>query len=131
MSILKIKDKPVTIAVDFDGTLCEYDFPKIGKQTKEQKELFKILIELKKRGNKLILWTNRGDNEKYPVLSEAIKWCSDKGLEFDSINQNLKSQKKLSGYSPKIIADIYIDDKCLEFGNMNSRKNSLKFLKKL
>ena len=28
------------IAVDFDGTLCEYAFPNIGTQTKEQKELF-------------------------------------------------------------------------------------------
>ena len=27
------------IAVDFDGTLCEYAFPKIGNQTPEQKEL--------------------------------------------------------------------------------------------
>lgn len=131
MSTLKNKNKPITIAVDFDGTLCEYDFPKIGKQTKEHKELLEILIELKKRGNKLILWTNRGDNEKYPVLSQAIKWCSEKGLEFDAINQNLKNQKKLSGYSPKIMADIYIDDKSLEFGDMNSKKNSLEFLKKL
>ncbi len=36
------------IAVDFDGTLCEYAFPKIGSQTAEQKELLEILIELKK-----------------------------------------------------------------------------------
>ena len=26
------------IAVDFDGTLCEYAFPNIGTQTKEQKK---------------------------------------------------------------------------------------------
>ena len=32
------------------------------------------------------------------------------GLEFDAINQNLPGQKKLSGPSPKIMADIYIDD---------------------
>ena len=29
------------------------------------------------------------------------------------------------------MADIYIDDKSLEFGDMNSKKNSLEFLKKL
>ena len=54
---------PKKIAVDFDGTLCEYAFPKIGNQTPEQKELLELLIELKKEGHKIILWTNRGDNE--------------------------------------------------------------------
>ena len=141
MSISKNKKQHKVIAVDFDGTLCKFDFPRIGKQTKEHKELLKVLIKLKNKGHKLILWTNRGDNKKYPVLSEAVKWCSDKGLEFDAVNENLiepifighevEIQKKISGYSPKIMADIYIDDKCLEFGNLISRKKSLKFLKKL
>ena len=45
------------IAVDFDGTLCEYAFPKIGSQTPEQKELLEVLIELKKEGHKIILIT--------------------------------------------------------------------------
>ena len=27
------------IAVDFDGTLCEYAFPEIGKQNKEHRTL--------------------------------------------------------------------------------------------
>ena len=62
-----------TIAVDFDGTLCEYNFPSIGKQTKDQKELIKKLIQLKSKGHKLILYTCRGDNEKYPCLTEAIR----------------------------------------------------------
>ena len=31
-------DKKLTIAVDFDGTLCDFAFPKIGKQTEDQKE---------------------------------------------------------------------------------------------
>lgn len=118
------------IAVDFDGTLCEYAFPKIGIQTAEQKELLEILIELKKEGYKIILWTNRGDNNKYKVLTEAIEWCRSKGLEFDAINENLPDQKKISGYSPKIMADFYIDDKALQFGDRDSRRKSLDFIKK-
>ena len=31
--------KKLTIAVDFDGTLCEFAFPGIGKQNEHQKEL--------------------------------------------------------------------------------------------
>jgi hypothetical protein len=118
------KDKLV-IAIDFDGTLCKYAFPKIGEQEKQHKQLMQILIDLRQKGNKLILWTNRGDNEEYKSLTEAIDWCKEKGLEFDSINQNLPDQKKLSGYSPKIIADYYIDDKALEF---NTNENKIKTL---
>lgn len=103
-------NKKLVIAVDFDGTLCEYAFPSIGIQTEDQKELMATLIKMRKDGHKLILWTNRGDNERYKSLSEAVLWCKDKGLEFDAINQNLPNQKKLSGYSPKVIADLYIDD---------------------
>ena len=110
-----MSDKKLTIAVDFDGTLCEFAFPDIGKQKKGHKVLMDKLIQLRNEGHKLILWTNRGDNEEYPVLTEAVEWCRDKGLEFDAVNENLPDQKKLSGYSPKIMADIYIDDRALEF----------------
>lgn len=102
--------KKLRIAVDFDGTLCEFAFPKIGEQTPDKKELMDALIQMRKDGHKIILWTNRGDNEEYPVLTEAINWCKEKGLEFDAINQNIPGQKKLSGPSPKVMADIYIDD---------------------
>ena len=120
---------PKKIAVDFDGTLCEYAFPKIGNQTPEQKELLELLIELKKEGHKIILWTNRGDNEEYKVLTEAVDWCRSKGLEFDAVNENLPDQEKISGYSPEIMADYYIDDKALQFGEEVSRRQSLDFIK--
>jgi hypothetical protein len=121
----------LTIAVDFDGTLCQYAFPEIGEQTFLQKKLMEILIKLRSNGNKLILWTNRGDNEEYKVLSEAIQWCKNKGLEFDSINENLPNQKKLSGYSPKIMADYYIDDKALVFSDLSSQQETLEKLSNL
>ena len=112
-----MKNKRKTIAVDFDGTLCEYAFPKIGKQTKDQAELVQALINFREEGNNLILWTNRGDNDQYPVLTEAVLWCKEKGLEFDAINENLPNQKKMSGPSPKIMADVYLDDKALHTDN--------------
>lgn len=105
----------MTIAVDFDGTLCEFGFPGIGEQKYNHKKLMNALIEMREKGHKIILWTNRGDNEEYKSLSEAVQWCKDRGLEFDAVNENLPGQKKLSGYSPKIMADLYIDDKALSF----------------
>lgn len=125
-----MSDKKLTIAVDFDGTLCEFAFPGIGKQKLGHRALMDKLIELRKDGHKLILWTNRGDNEKYPVLTEAVEWCKERGLEFDSVNENLSNQKKLSGYSPKIMADIYIDDRALEF-NEESMSKALNYLENL
>ena len=38
-----MNDKKLVIAVDFDGTLCETDFPKIALQTSEQNDLMKKL----------------------------------------------------------------------------------------
>ena len=31
-----MSEKKLVIAVDFDGTLCQYAFPKIGEQTQDQ-----------------------------------------------------------------------------------------------
>ena len=123
--------KKLTIAVDFDGTLCTYAFPGIGEQTENHKQLMDTLIRLRQNGHKLILWTNRGDNDKYKSLTEAVEWCRNKGLEFDEVNKNLpeKELSKLSGYSPKIMADYYIDDKALSFGNPDSMLSALEVLK--
>tara|TARA_R100001126_G_C4879444_1_gene178192 strand:+ start:1351 stop:1701 length:351 start_codon:yes stop_codon:yes gene_type:complete len=114
--------KKLVIAVDFDGTLCEYAFPEIGKQNKDQKDLMTALIKMREQGHKLILYTCRGDNDEYKVLTEAIEWCSEKGLEFDAVNENVPDFVKKSGYSPKPVADIYLDDKAL---NVKSWKEML------
>jgi hypothetical protein len=127
--MMKKKDSYV-IAVDFDGTLCEYAFPKIGEQKQHHKELLELLVTMRKNGHKLILWTCRGDNEEYPCLSEAVDWCRKQGLEFDAINENIKGTKKLSGPSPKVLADYYLDDRSLIFNSQDYIK-SLELLKEL
>ncbi len=126
---MKKKDSYV-IAVDFDGTLCEYAFPEIGEQKQHHKDLLDLLIKMRQKGHKLILWTCRGDNEQYPCLSEAIDWCRKQGLNFDAINENIEGTKKLSGPSPKVVADYYLDDKSLIFNGENYT-NSLNLLKNL
>ena len=126
-----MSNKKLTIAVDFDGTLCEFAFPDIGEQQIGHRMLMDKLIELRKDGHKLILWTNRGDNEEYQVLTEAVEWCKERGLEFDTVNENLPNQKKLSGYSPKVMADIYIDDRALEFNETDSMHRTLNYLETL
>ena len=93
------------IAVDFDGTLCSECFPAIGTPNTP---LIYALREQKRLGKKIILWTCRAGER----LSEAVDWCSQHGLSFDAINENLPEIIELYGNdSRKITADIYIDDK--------------------
>lgn len=103
---MKKKDKPTIIAVDFDGTLCENDWPNIGKPNFP---LIWHLTEQKiKYGDKLILWTCRAGKR----LEEAIQWCKERGLEFDAVNKNLPEVLEwMDTDSRKIYADIYIDDR--------------------
>jgi len=93
------------ICVDFDGTLCKHKFPAIGKA---DKELIQKLINHRKNGDKLILWTCRDGK----VLDEAVEWCKKLGLEFDTINDDLQEIKDSFIYkSQKVYGDIYIDDR--------------------
>lgn len=102
------------IAVDFDGTLVEHKYPAIG-----EKKLFafETLRELQKRGDKLILWTYRCGKE----LDDAVAFCRKNGIEFYAINKNYPEEEFIEGEtSRKIDADIYIDDRNIEFaGNID------------
>ena len=99
---------PTIIAVDFDGTLCEQCWPEIGKPNIR---LIGELIYRKSMGDKLILWTCRAGEQ----LDNAVKWCKEYGLVFDSVNDNLPEIVNLYGSnSRKITADIYIDDRSMQ-----------------
>ncbi len=94
------------IAVDFDGTIVEHEYPSIGR---EKPLAFKTLKEFKKAGFDLILWTCRFGKE----LDEAVEFCRDNGIEFYSINRNHPEETPDMMTSRKIDADLYIDDKII------------------
>lgn len=97
------------IAVDFDGTLCEDKWPEIGAPNKE---LIAYLKEQKATGAKLILWTCRVDD----LLQNAVRWSSEQGLIFDTVNENLPEVLQwMGGDTRKIFANEYIDDRNFEF----------------
>ena len=59
---------------------------------------------------RLILWTNR----EGMLLEEALEWCAERGLVFDTVNENLPELIELyKNDCRKINADIYIDDKAV------------------
>jgi hydroxymethylpyrimidine pyrophosphatase-like HAD family hydrolase len=96
----------IKIAIDFDGTIVEHQYPEIGK---EKLFAFQTLRELEKRGARLILWTFRTGKE----LEEAVEFCRKNGIEFYAVNKNYPEEVFDETVSRKIDADIYIDDKNL------------------
>ena len=94
----------IKIAVDFDGTIVEHEYPKIGKDM-----LFAIetLKELIKHGALIILWTFRSGAE----LEDAVEYCRKKGVEFYAVNRNYPEEVYDDSLSRKINADVFIDDK--------------------
>ncbi|CAM4266572.1 BT0820 family HAD-type phosphatase [Gillisia hiemivivida] len=93
-----------TIAVDFDGTIVENRYPKIGKPI-----LFALetLLHLQKEGHLLILWTYRSGKE----LQEAVEFCKQKGIVFYAVNKSYPEELYDESLSRKIQADIFIDDR--------------------
>ena len=95
------------IAIDFDGTIVEHKYPKIGKPILFA---FDALKELQKRGHKLILWTYRSGKE----LDEAVAFCKKNGIEFYAINKSYTEEDFENGkISRKIDAELFIDDRNL------------------
>ena len=92
------------IAIDFDGTIVENNFPGIGK---EMLFAFETMKELQKQGNQLILWTYRSGE----ALKDAVDFCKDRGVEFYAVNKNYPEEESDHSISRKVDADIYIDDK--------------------
>ena len=91
------------IAVDFDGTIVEHKYPKLGKEIIFATQTLKMLQE---DGHHLILWTYRAGDK----LDEAVEFCRSRGVEFYAINKNYPEELFDETISRKIKADMYIDD---------------------
>lgn len=96
----------MTIAVDFDGTIVEHDYPRIGRERPFATETLRRLISDQHR---LILWTVREGQ----LLQEAVDWCKSKGVEFYAVNKDYPEEEveKNNHFSRKLKVDIWIDDR--------------------
>ena len=101
------------VAIDFDGVLVENRFPDIGDEVPCMVELARDLM---RRGHEVILWTSRVDER----LTEAVRWCEARGIEFSAVNENAPSNRAAfeSQYpngTRKVYADVYLDDHSVEW----------------
>ncbi len=93
----------LVIAIDFDGTCVTHEYPYMGSDI----GAVPVLKELTDAGYHLVLNTMRsGKTEK-----EAVKWFKDNDIPLYDVNKN-PDQKSWSA-SPKVYADLYIDDSAL------------------
>ena len=106
------------IAVDFDGTVVEHDFPRIGKPMPYARL---VLGELVEAGHQIILWTCREDhptdiNRRY--LQDAVDWFDERDIPLYGINATPVEADFREFVEGKVTvrkayADLYIDDRNL------------------
>lgn len=106
-----LNKRNIVVAVDFDGTIVEDEWPNIGPLKPYCKE---ALYYLKHVLNcDIVIWTCR-DKE----LPQAIEFLKQNNVEYDSINCNCPNIQKMWPDSPdcrKVFADIYIDDRSYHY----------------
>jgi hypothetical protein len=93
----------MVIAVDFDGTIVEHEYPRIGAPIPFAIE---TLLQLQKDGHTLIMWTVREGG----LLKEASDYCAKKGLIFYAYNKNHPEEDRANA-ARKLDAELFIDDK--------------------
>jgi hypothetical protein len=91
------------IAVDFDGTCCTHEYPKIGRYIGAEPVL-KALVDA---GHQLILYTMRSGYK----LEDAVNWFKQRDIPLLGANEN--PEQKAWTQSPKVYAHVYIDDAAL------------------
>lgn len=96
---------PYILAIDFDGTVCDAEFPGIGAIAPGFMDAHLLFRRL---GVKQIMWTCREGGH----LLRAVHWSQDRGIQWDAINEELPELREYWGRSArKPYADLYIDDR--------------------
>lgn len=89
------------VGIDFDGTIVDHQYPRIGDSVPNAIEVIK---ELKEAGHTLILYTMRSGKP----LAQAVMFCNQMGIQMDYVNENPDQSTWTT--SPKVYCNIYIDD---------------------
>ncbi len=94
----------LVIAIDFDGTCVEHDYPDVGLDVEGAVDVLRALTA---KGHRLVLYTMRSGAK----LDAATRWFKERKIELWSINHNPEQAEWTE--SIKVYADYYIDDAAL------------------
>ena len=93
----------LVIAVDFDGTCVTHEYPYMGSDI----GAVPVLKELVNSGCRLVLNTMRSGK----LEREAVKWFKENDIPLFGVNRN--PEQSAWSQSPKVYANLYIDDAAL------------------
>jgi hypothetical protein len=100
-----MNNRQLTIAVDFDGVIADYDGWKNEDACGPPRvDVVAALQLLRSEGWKIVVYSSRGAEEIRPYLIENC-------IPFDEINQN--SSSRTSGAKPR--ATVYWDDRACRY----------------
>ena len=112
-----LSPKRLTIAVDFDGVIAEYEGWKgTGIVGRPRTDVVEVLLILRREGWKIIVHSTRGD-------AELRQYLLDHSIPFDEINCN--SIYITGGTKP--VATIYWDDRACRYSG--DAYNDLNFIR--
>ena len=103
------------IAVDFDGTVVKHAYPKIG----EDIGAVPVLKEFVRQGHQIVLNTMRSGQ----LLDEAAQWFADNGIQL--AGKNFCPGQATWTTSPKVYAQVYIDDAALGAPTIMDEKGNI------
>jgi len=89
------------VAIDFDGTIVENAFPKIGKLVEDANN---VIARLYQNGCYIIIWTCRKD--KYE--EDMVNFLQKNNIPFHAVNENAPG---IDFTGRKIFANYYVDDR--------------------
>lgn len=101
-----------TVAVDFDRTLCNSEYPLCGE---EVAPICNFIRDISDLNCNLILYTCRYGE----ALKNAVSWCNERQIYFDYVNENPSDRIFLYGGCRKISCDFLIDDCAYNFNVKN------------
>lgn len=98
------------IAVDFDGTICENAYPKIGAP---KMHVVNKMREWHEAGHTIIIWTCRQGQ----TAKEAEEFLVYNDIPYDYFNENPTTS--WGDDSRKIVAHVYVDDRALNVDDID------------
>lgn len=96
--------KKITFYLDFDGTVCEFNFPQIGRENFPALEVVKKIMEA---GHEVVLNTYRADLD-----SESLQ----KALGFINFNFRTELPRKIEALKNKVHPPLFRVDDFIDSG---------------
>lgn len=99
-----------SVLIDFDGTLCQFDYPKFGAPMPGARE---FLHNLKARGLDIVVWSSRLSAqyrtraERVDVKKQIESWLRRNAMPYDEVDM---------GDLGKRLALAYVDDRGVAAG---------------